>query len=250
MVQFYLPPDRWDSQIDSGTARLEGGEARHARDAFRLKPGDAIRIFDGRGSSARGRVKAATSSALDMTIERKLASDAEPRTHVDLAQALVPNETMDQIVRQAAELGVSRIWPVACDRSVVKLDADKRLAKVEHWKKTALAACKQCDRNTLPEVMPVLTARELTTKFSDYGATLIASPAESQAELDVWVKTPARPGRILIAIGPEGDFSPEELKLFAQSGVRAVTLGPLILKSDTAAVAALSVLQFLTRQLT
>lgn len=245
MTQFYLPPDRW--KTGGAELSLEGDEARHARDVFRLVPGDPIRVFDGCGQAAEGRIQTVSKTALGIRIEKKLPSDPNPAVRIDLAQALVPHETMDEIVRQASELGVARIWPVACERSVVRLDADKRVSKLEHWKKTALAACKQCDRNTLPEVMPVLTARELTERFADYDAVLAACPVGPEGELDLGFAA-ARPKRLLVAIGPEGDFSPEEMKRFADRGAKIVTLGPLILRSDTAAAAALSVLQFLSRK--
>lgn len=243
MVQFFLPPDRWN--LLHGEIRLEGDEARHAGGAFRLGPGDSVRLFNGAGSAALGRIRSSTRSALDITIEKRLAPDPEPKLRIDLAQALVPHETMDQIVRQTTELGVTRIWPVVCERSVVRLDAQKRLSKVEHWKKTALAACKQCDRNTLPEVMPVLTARELATRFAEYDAVLAACPVEPEEELSI-PKAAVKGGRILLAIGPEGDFSPEEIAEFKQKGARVVSLGLHILKSDTAAAAALAVLQYLS----
>jgi 16S rRNA (uracil1498-N3)-methyltransferase len=243
MVQFYCPEGPWVR--DSQKASLGGDEARHARDVFRLKEGDPIRLFDGKGSAAAGRITAATKAALEVHIETRLPSEPSPRVSLELAQALVPGETMDQIVRQAAELGVSRIWPLACERSIVRLDADKRLTKLEHWKKTVLAACKQCDRNTLPEVMPVLTPRDLAARFGDYAAVLAASPQDPEGGLAL----PAgqTPSRALLLIGPEGDFSPAEIALFRKAGARVVSLGPLILKSDTAAAAALAILSHLSR---
>ncbi len=246
MVQFYLPPDRWKSE--DAELHLEGDEARHARDVFRLAPGDPIRIFDGLGSAAEARIRSASKSALGLQIEKKLPSDPAPPVRIDLAQALVPHETMDEIVRQASELGAARIWPVLCERSIVRLDAEKRISKLEHWKKTALAACKQCDRNTLPEVMPVVTAKELAEHFLEYDAVLAACPVAPEGRLDSWAAAAVRPRRILVAIGPEGDFSPAEMKLFKERGAASVTLGPLILRSDTAAAAALAVLQFLSHK--
>ncbi len=245
MVQFYCPTGPWNG--DSQKASLDGDEARHARDVFRLKEGDPIRLFDGKGSAAAGRITAATKAGLEVRIETRLPSDPIPVISLELAQALVPGETMDQIVRQAAELGVNRIWPVACERSVVRLDADKRLTKLEHWKKTVLAACKQCDRNTLPEVMPVITPRDLAARFGDYAAVLAASPQDPDGGLALPACPATGPSRALLLIGPEGDFSPAEIALFRQAGARVVSLGPLILKSDTAAAAALAVLGHLSR---
>jgi 16S rRNA (uracil1498-N3)-methyltransferase len=243
MTQFYLPLK--EMVVPGSVVRLEAGEAQHARDVFRLKEGDPIRLFDGKGSAAAGRITAATKSALEVRIETRLPSEPSPRVSLELAQALVPGETMDQIVRQAAELGVSRIWPLACERSIVRLDADKRLTKLEHWKKTVLAACKQCDRNTLPEVMPVLTPRDLAARFGEYAAVLAASPQDPEDGLAL--SAGQAPSRALLLIGPEGDFSPAEIALFRQAGARVVSLGPLILKSDTAAAAALAILGHLSR---
>lgn len=230
------------------TLRLEGDEARHARDVFRLGPGDPIRVFNGLGQAAKGRVKHVSKREVEVAVEGRLPSDPAPAVRIDLAQALVPHETMDEVVRQASELGAARIRPIACERSVVRLDTEKRIAKLEHWKKTALAACKQCDRNTLPEILAVVSAKELVEHFSDYDAVLIACPQDPEGELDLWKPATPEARRILIAIGPEGDFSPEEVRRFKERGARVVSLGPLILKSDTAAVSALAVLQFLSRR--
>ncbi len=246
MTQFFITPENW--KPDSSSARLEGDEARHAAGAFRKDAGDAIRIFNGAGDAALGRVVSTSKSAVEIAIDRRLPRDPEPSLHVTVAQSLVPNETMDEIIRQTTEIGVSRILPVASDRSIIKLDKDKRRIKVEHWRKTALAACKQCDRNTLPEVCDVITGRDLADRFGEYDAVLVACPQNPDLELDCWTLAPVRPKRLLIAIGPEGDFSPEEMALYRDRGGQVVSLGPSILKSDTAAVYALSVLQFLSRQ--
>lgn len=246
MTQFYLPKP--ELNIPGAIARLEGDEARHARDAYRLKEGDPIRLFDGAGSAALGTILAASKAALDVRIDRCLASDPVFRARLDLAQALVPHQTMDEIVRQATELGVSRIWPIACERSVVRLDAGKRTAKLDHWKRTSMAACKQCDRNTLPEILPVTTPGELIGRFGEYGAVYAACPQGAQGELELaGSRSELMPDRVLVLIGPEGDFTPGEMDAFRKAGARVVTLGPLILKSDTAAASALSVLQYLIR---
>lgn len=248
MTQFYLPTSTWPTP--GSTVRLDGDEAKHARDAYRLTAGDEIRIFDGNGKASVGTIAGAAKSGLEIRIDRALESDPVFLVQLDLGQALMPNQTMDDVIRQATELGVARIWPIACERSVAKLDAAKRLAKLEHWRKTSLAACKQCDRNTLPEIMPVIGAEDLVKRFGDYGAVLTACPQKPEGELSLWVSDkPLDPARILLLIGPEGDFSPDEMMRFRAKGSRVVSLGPLILKSDTAAASAISVLQYLIRSL-
>lgn len=244
MVQFYLPPDRWNAS--AGEVRLEGDEARHARGAFRLEAGDSIRLFDGRGAALSGKIAEAAAKSLRITVEREFPREPEPEVQVDLAQALMPGDTMDSIVRQATELGVRRIWPIACERSVVRLDAAKRSSRMDHWNKIALAACKQCDRNSLPEIMPIRSAGQLCEGFSEFQSVWIACPVDPEGEFSK-TSLPTR-GRILLAIGPEGDFSPEEIRAYKNRGGKIVSLGPLVLKSDTAAAAALSVINFLIRQ--
>jgi 16S rRNA (uracil1498-N3)-methyltransferase len=246
MTQFYIPPADWKPGAES--LRLTGDEARHARDVSRLEPGDPIRVFNGLGQAASGRVRSVSKHAVEVEVGERLPAAPEPVVRIDLAQALVPHEAMDEVVRQASELGAARIRPIACERSIVRLDADKRASKLEHWNKTALAACKQCDRNTLPEVLPVASAKDLPEHFAEYDIVLIACPQGPEGELDLWKTAAPQARRILIAIGPEGDFSPEEIRRFTARGARIVSLGPLILKSDTAAVSAMAVLQFLSRR--
>jgi 16S rRNA (uracil1498-N3)-methyltransferase len=246
MTQFYLPADRWKVQ-DAANVRLEGDEARHARDAFRLQPGDTLRIFNGIGDAAEGRITACSKSTVDVAIERRLPKQAESTVRVSLAQSLVPNDTMDSIIRHATELGTFGILPVASDRSIIKLDTEKRRLKVEHWRATALAACKQSDRNTLPRILEVITGAKLIEQFKAYDEVLVACPVNPEFELDTWTRSATPPKSLLIAIGPEGDFSPEEMALYRKHGAKTVSLGPIILKSDTAALYALSVLQFLAR---
>ncbi|MBP9733240.1 MAG: 16S rRNA (uracil(1498)-N(3))-methyltransferase [Candidatus Omnitrophica bacterium] len=248
MTQFYLPTPTWPAP--GLTVRLDGDEAKHARDAYRLTAGDEIRIFDGKGKASVGTISEAAKSGLEIRIDRALDPDPVFPVQLDLGQALMPNQTMDDVMRQATELGVSRVWPIACERSIVKLDAAKRLAKLEHWRKTSLAACKQCDRNTLPEIMPVIGADDLVGRFNEFGAVLTACPQKPEGELGLWISDkPLDPARILLLIGPEGDFSPDEIARFSANGSRIVSLGPLILKSDTAAASAISVLQYLIRSI-
>ena len=141
MPQFFVRKEA----ISNGWAEVEGDEAHHARDVFRLKRGDAIKLFDGEGNGFGGRVADVSRSRLRVEIVTRAAEPA-PRMRVTLAQSVLPRDAMDWVIEKAVELGVSEIAPVMPMRSIARLDPKRRTEKKEHWEKLVLAACKQCER--------------------------------------------------------------------------------------------------------
>jgi 16S rRNA (uracil1498-N3)-methyltransferase len=223
---------------------LTGDEARHAITVLRVKDGDTVTVFDGRGNEAHCRVAAVAGDVVRLALVQQTATPPLP-VRMTLAQA-IPKKNMDFIVQKATELGASSIVPLMSDRTLVQLDADA--PKVDRWRSIALEACKQSGNNWLPEIARPEKARE-------YLARLAERPSEHSLKLIASLQPDARPLKqilagmggsvvtsVLILIGPEGDFTPAELSMAKSAGCLPLSLGPLILRAETAALYTLSIL--------
>lgn len=226
------------SSVDAGT--LPADEGHHCRDVLRHRAGDTITVFDGRGTEARCEI---TGLDGDRVTYRVLVrhQTAPLRCRVVLAQA-VPKRNMDLIVQKATELGVSEIFPLISDRTVVEA-----AGKLPRWRTIALEACKQSGNNWLPVVHPPQPAAAFFQNLPAVGLRLIASLQPDARPLktilgEVTGERPGLPDSVLVIVGPEGDFTPAELTLAKAADCRPLSLGPLVLRSETAAMYALSIL--------
>ena len=233
--RFFIPPESW---VDSALV-LRTEEAHHCRDVLRHAAGDEVEVFQGRGKSAVARIRAVTKSEVSL---EALRLDEHPKLPVAvvLAQALPKGKLMDLIVQKATEIGVARIVPLLTERTIVRPEEEDR--KREKWTRVALEACKQCGQNWLPELAPVQTVAEfLRNDRSEW--RLVAALAREAKRLREMAGD-RRDGleSLSIAIGPEGDFTPAELDQFRSNGAGFLSLGPNVLRSETAAIYALSAL--------
>ena len=217
---------------------LSAEEAHHALHVLRLKVGDTLNVFDGRGHEAQARIAETTKDSVSVTI-LQYSNTAPLPCRITLAQA-IPKKSMDLIVQKATELGVASVVPLVSERSVVKLDEDSR--RMDRWHEIALDACKQCGNNWLPEIQPPQKARDFLGSPSKFDLKLIASLQPDSKPLKVILGDAVRPTSVLILIGPEGDFTPAELGLAKSAGCLPLSLGPLVLRADTAAIYTLSIL--------
>lgn len=222
---------------------LSGDPARHLGKVLRLRPGAPVILFDGSGGEYRSIIRSIGKSSVTVHTEEFTDRDVESNLDIKLLQCVSRGERMDFIVQKATELGVNRITPMLSEFSVVKLTGDRAKKRVEHWRKVAASACEQCGRNTLPVVeSPV----PLLNWFGDQqnssaNAHLILVPGAANA---LAVAASAADSLVLL-IGPEGGFSETELAAAQAAGFTKVSLGPRILRTETAAIAALSALQTL-----
>lgn len=229
--------------------RLDGDESHHLVAVNRCSRGDPVVAFDGRGREWLCEcVDPAKSGAL---LRVKSTHQAAPLPcALTLAQSLPKGATMDEIVRQATELGAARLVPLLTERTQVHLDGDRAEKKIEKWRTAAIEAAKQCGNPWVPEIAPVQKLDWLlTTGAQDYDLKLVASLHAGAKPLRGVVEHfrtahGRAPQRVLWLVGPEGDFSPAEMTACVMAGCMPVTLGPLVLRCDTAAVAALSVLGY------
>lgn len=227
--------------------RLSPEESHHLVTVNRCGRGDPVVAFDGHG---REWLTECTDPSKSATLLRvKQALPAKVRAfEITLAQALPKGSTMDDIVRQATEVGTFRIVPLLSERTQVHLDGDRADKKVEKWRTGAIEAAKQCGNPWLPEIAAIQPYAAFLASATSYDLKLIASLHAGTTTLKKALAASAAkhggqlPRKVLWLVGPEGDFSPAEMTAAITSGCVPVTLGPLVLRSDTAAVYALSVL--------
>lgn len=225
---------------------LSPSASGHVLRVLRLREGDALTLFDGRGGEYPARIARAGKQGVVVVTGERVDSECESPLPVTLLQGLVRSEKMDWIVQKATELGVARIIPVVTARSVMRIDADGRGArKVAHWRAIAAAACEQCGRNRLPAIdAPIDLRAALAVAEASAGARLLLSPLGEDP-----LATAASSTGIALLVGPEGGFEDPEVAAAARHGFRVVRFGPRVLRAETAAIAAVTALQVLAGDL-
>lgn len=232
----------YDGELAPGS-RIELPEdvARHLR-VLRLRPNEAFVLFDGRGGEYPARLVQQERKSLVAELGAHLAVERESPLPVTLAQGISSGERMDLTIQKAVELGVAAIQPLLAGKSVVRLDVERAAAKVAHWRRVAIAACEQCGRNRVPPIAaPVGVAAYCAAPAA--GLRILLSPGGGKGLKDVLAPGLAS---VTLAAGPEGGFDADEERLFAKAGFAAVRLGPRVLRTETAAPAALAALAALT----
>jgi 16S rRNA (uracil1498-N3)-methyltransferase len=209
------------------------------RRVLRLKAGDAVTLFNGDGNDYPSRIAGFGRGTVEAEVERSVPARGESRLAITLVQGIARTERMDLVVQKASELGVAGIVPVATARSVVKLDRDSRERKLAHWRGIAVSACEQCGRARIPAIAEPRTLAELLSEPPPERARLLLAP-DAQLSLGA-----AARGELAIEllVGPEGGLTEGERETAIGAGFRACRLGPRVLRSETAAIAALAVIQ-------
>lgn len=238
-----MPPPRFylDQTLASGARfSLPPGPARHAARALRLAAGDAITLFDGRGGEYAARIERIHRDEVAVSVGSFTDVERESPLQIVLAQGISSGERMDYTLQKAVELGIAAIQPIAARRSVVKLAGERIERRVAHWQGVVAAACEQCGRNRVPPVAaPLPLAHWLATPRT--GRLLFLSPTATARLADL----PAPTATDCLVAGPEGGFEADELAAFEAVGAIAVRLGPRVLRTETAALAALAAMQAL-----
>jgi len=230
--------------VPGAEATLPATAAAHAVRVLRLKVGDAVTLFNGDGHEYPARLVAAGARELRAEVEAQASPQRESPLHITLIQALARGEKMDWIIQKATELGVAHLVPVATERSEVKLDAARSEKRLEHWRAVTIAACEQCGRNTLPRIeAPVALAAWLDTNVAPQSTTRwILHPESATHMRGLRVSSPAT---LELAVGPEGGFGENDLAVLRAHGFHGLALGPRILRTETAGLAAIAALQAL-----
>jgi 16S rRNA (uracil1498-N3)-methyltransferase len=231
---------------EPATITLSGDESHHLIAVNRARAGDTVVAFDGRGSEWICELTSGRKNAAELKV--RFLQQARPLPYaITLGQALPKGPSMDAIVRKATELGAAAIIPLESERTEVHLDGERSDKKTAKWQTAALEAAKQCGNPFLPEILPVQKASSFMESARGFDLKLIASlqpgakPLKSVLAAFRAAQNRA-PVKVLWLVGPEGDFTPAEMSVAKSAGFEPITLGPLVLRCETAAVYALSVL--------
>lgn len=216
-------------------------QAHHLAHVLRLAAGDALIVFDGRGIEYSGVIEHMAKSRVTLRLGERQAVNRESPLAVDLAQGISSGERMDYTIQKAVELGARSIQPLATERSVVRLDAERAAKRMAHWQAIAVAACEQCGRNLVPRVLPVMALSAWLAGGAPDALRLTLAPdaAKSLRALD------SPTGSIVLLVGPEGGLSPRERQDADSAGFAPVRMGPRVLRTETAALTALAAMQAL-----
>jgi 16S rRNA (uracil1498-N3)-methyltransferase len=242
MNRFFLPSPAWNHP----TVALSESESHHALDVLRQGVGDKITVFDGEGHEGIAHITGIDGRSAVLKLGATSTSQRLPAA-ITLAQAIPKGKTMDLIVQKAVELGAVAVAPLLSDRTVVRLEPDDTARKRLKWQETAMEACKQCGQNFLPEILEPQSVASYLQKMPRAGLHLIGSLQPDSRSIksalsDYRGEYGRLPEHVTIFIGPEGDFTPAELALCKSHGCVPVTLGPIVLRTETAAIYCLSVL--------
>ena len=233
--RFYL-----DQPLAPGARfNLPPGPARHAARALRLAAGDNIILFNGSGGEHSARIERIQKDEVAVSLTGFADIERESRLRVTLAQGISSGERMDYTLQKAVELGVAAIQPIAAKRSVVKLTGERADKRVAHWQGVVSSACEQCGRNQVPPVSPPLTLANWLARPG--GRLLFLSPLADARLADL----PAPSATDGLVAGPEGGFEADEIAALHAAGAIPVRLGARILRTETAALAALAAMQTL-----
>lgn len=243
-ARFHVPPAAWLE----GDLALSADEARHCAQVLRHQVGDDITIFDGAGRSAQARIASLDKKAVRLSLLSEQRSPP-PVPALTLVQAVIKGDNMEWIIEKAVELGVTRIIPLIADRSVVRITGDDAAKKQDKWRRVALEACKQCGQTWLPQIEAPCSLVNALQHCANDALKLVASLEVGASTFPFTQDRHAEDGApaygsAAVVIGPEGDFTPEEMRALAAAGWQAWSLGALTLRSETAAICALSILGY------
>ena len=222
-----------------GVCALSEDAAHHAIHVLRLREGEDVTLFNGRGGEFAARIASIQRLRLSIDLLQHRAVERESPLRLTLVQGMSAGEKMDSTVRKAVELGVAEVQPVLAARSVARPKGDRAENRRAHWQKVVIAACEQCGRNRVPEVHALIALSDYRPSAS--AMRILLSPLAQQP----LSKLSLQGSDFVVAAGPEAGFTSEEEAALVSSGFVPALLGPRVLRTETAVVTALSVLQAL-----
>jgi 16S rRNA (uracil1498-N3)-methyltransferase len=244
MHRFHLPPANCREEL----LRLDGGEAHHALQVLRIQRGERVTVLDGAGNELFCDVASATKNSLVLAVQERKSTPA-PACAITLLVAIPKGKIIESIIQKSVELGAQRVVPLLTERVVTQLDAGGAEAKREKWQAVAIEAIKQCGAPWLPKIEAPQTIAEFLARGEKMELSLVGSLQTERRHPREWIfgfqKSHGRPPASAAAwIGPEGDFTLDELKMIEAAGAKPVTLGALTLRVETAAIYCLAFLNY------
>jgi len=225
-------------------AVISGSDATHISKVLRLKIDDVIAVIDGRGHAFECRIRSVSPEAVTVMAEKAHASKKESHVQITFAQAMLKSKKMDTLIRQATELGISRWVPFFSERSVPTPDQKRLSARVERWNKISREALKQCGRDIFMEVLPPVSMEAVLKQGESCDRKIIFWECESGSAVTSMPAPQDQIRSLVVVVGPEGGFSAREVELATSLGYAPMSLGPRILKAETAAIAAAVLMQY------
>lgn len=238
MPTFFVASDA----VAPPTIRITGPLLHHLRQSLRLQVGETLSVTDEQGNRYRTEISQVTGQALVGHILNVTAAPPKAGPSMILAQGLLKGEKMDWVIQKATELGVDRVVPVLAAHSVVRPLAERIERQRARWERIALEAAQQCERRFVPCIDQPATVAELLSRSKSAASKILLAERSAGSSL-LTVPLPGTGDDVWLLVGPEGGWEEEEVAQSLQDGFSAVTLGPLILRAETAAIAAISVLQ-------
>ena len=240
MPRFFIKPE----QIQDNTVVITGTEAHHITRVLRLGPGATVTLLDGCGNLYLSQIERTEKGSVHCRVLQCEPAGGEPPVRVVLVQGLAKGERMDYVIQKGTELGASEYLPVYCKRSVVRLDAKKEAARRERWQRIALEASKQCGRGVVPLVHEPVGWSAALSLIPASALVLVPWEEETACTLKDELKARPRPAAVYILIGPEGGLEKREVDEARGCGAIPVTLGPRILRTETAGPAVITMVLY------
>ena len=244
MHRFYLPPD----ECQGSALTLTGREAHHGLRVLRLRKGERVMVLNGVGRVFDCEVTSLNRDTIGLDVQETKDAPAPP-CEITLVQAIPKGKLLDSIIQKATELGVSRVVPLLSERVITQIDGDNSDTKTAHWRTVAIEAIKQCGSPWLPRIEPAVSLAELLARKEAFDVVLIASLQPGSRHPRVWFdqfrqRERREPKSACVWVGPEGDFTEGEVAAVMAAGAAPITLGPLVLRCETAATYCLSVINY------
>ncbi|ATW25351.1 16S rRNA (uracil(1498)-N(3))-methyltransferase [Candidatus Formimonas warabiya] len=241
MTRFFVPAD----QIRPPLITILGSDVHHIGKVLRLKPGDTVLIADGTGREYLAELTEITAQKVTARIQDHFLSHHEPPLDVYLLQGLPKGDKLEFIIQKCTEVGVRKIIPIHMERTIVRLPAEKARERRERWQRIAAEAAKQCQRGVVPEIEPVCGLEQVLQELPK--ETLLVMPWEEEKNTglkDILKQESGASGPVAVLIGPEGGISPQEAEVACTYGAKKATLGPRILRTETAGLVTLSLILY------
>ncbi|WP_257266284.1 16S rRNA (uracil(1498)-N(3))-methyltransferase [Endozoicomonas sp. ONNA2] len=225
-------------QADS-SIKLSESAANHVGRVLRMRPGEPLVLFNGQGGAWQGKLENVNKTSVIVYLESFIEGDAQSPLTIELGQTLSRGERMDYAIQKATEAGVTAITPLWSERCEVKLNAERLDKRVKHWQQVAISACEQCGRNIVPTIhTPVKLDDWLTTRSTELKFVLDHRTTKQLSDFQ-------QPGSLSLLIGPEGGLTPQEIELAEGHWFNPLALGPRVLRTETAPVVAIALMQYL-----
>jgi len=236
-----IPRIYTDTPLQAGAeAQLDDKAAQHIGRVLRMQPGQVLSLFNGDGQDYPALIASASKKNVTVQVEQPTANSSESALEIVLGQTLSKGDRMDYAVQKATEMGVTRIVPLSTERCDVRLKGDREDKRLSHWRSVAISAAEQCGRARVPDILPVMNITEWL-EYSQRCDLRLVLHHRTEQSLD----SLAKPNSVALMIGPEGGLSADEIAQAEKSGFLPVALGPRVLRTETAPVAAIALCQWL-----